>query len=457
MKVATKRAGDAHDVGVAAYTYLYSLVTMEITRLQTTNIEAGREPGKGPMNTFSHFRAFPDADFKVVVRPNFDTLYSTAFLDLSAGPIIVSAGADADGRYYELPMYDMWTDAFAVPGQRTSGTETGHWAVVPPGWSGTLPDGVDRINAPTPTIWIIGRTQTNGPADYPTVHKIQDAFALTPLANWNGRAGDGASSAAAIDPSVDMTTPPLELVNDMSAANYFDLALRLLTVHPPHATDWSLIAQMKRIGLSAGARFADLDPDVQSALSDVPSAALAEMQRAFPLIARVVNGWQMNIDTMGVYGNFYIKRAIVAMIGLGANSAEDAVYPVLMVDADGNPLDGSNDYLLHFEKSELPPVHAFWSVTMYDDSDFFLVANPIDRYSIGDRTPGLERDADGGRSIVMQHDEPAEPHRRANWLPTPAGGFRPILRCMHQTSMCSTATTNSRRSAESADPFNVLR
>ena len=236
-----------------------------------------------------------------------------------------------------------------------------------------------------------------------------------------------------------MTTPPLELVNDMSAASYFDLALRLLTVHPPHATDWSLIAQMKRIGLSAGAKFADLDPDVQSALSDVPSAALAEMQRAFPLIARVVNGWQMNIDTMGVYGNFYIKRAIVAMIGLGANSAEDAVYPVLMVDADGNPLDGSNDYLLHFEKSELPPVHAFWSVTMYD-AQGFQAANTLNRFAIGDRDP-LAFNDDGSLDLYFQHTSPGA-DKEANWLPSPTGPLGVTMRLYAPTSAVLNGTWN---------------
>src|ERR1039457_2273061 len=171
---------EAHDVGVNAYIFLYPLATMDVTRQQLINIEPGARPGCGPMNTFSHVREFPAADFKVVVRPNFDTLYSSAWLDLTGGPVVVSAGADSDGRYYELPMYDMWTDAFAVPGQRTTGTAASSWAVIPPGWQGSLPDGVGRIDAPTPYVWIIGRTQTNGPADHPAVHKIQDTCSLRP-------------------------------------------------------------------------------------------------------------------------------------------------------------------------------------------------------------------------------------------------------------------------------------
>jgi hypothetical protein len=413
---------EAHDVGINAYIYLYPLVTMERTRRQAINIEPGRRPGFGPMNAFSHFREFPDANFKAVVRPNFDTLYSSAWLDLTGGPVVVSAGADPDGRYYELPMYDMWTDVFAVPGQRTTGTEAGNWAVIPPGWQGNLPGDVDRIDAPTPYVWIIGRTQTNGPADYPTVHKIQDAFRVTPLSYWGGEAPP---VTAVTDPGIDMVTPTVDQVNSMSAEEFFDCALGLLKLLPPHLTDWSLIAQMRRLDLVPGARFADLEPAVRSALHDVPAAALQAMQQAFPRLAKVVNGWQMNIDTMGVYGNFYVKRAVVTMVGLGANAAEDAVYPILLADADGRPLAGDNDYVLHFGKTELPPVHAFWSVTMYD-AEGFQAANSLNRFAIGDRDP-LQYNTDGSLDLYLQHKPPAT-SKEANWLPAPQGPLGVTMR-----------------------------
>ena len=405
----------ARDIGISAYIYLYPLVIMDTTRRQATSIEPGKRPGFGPMNTFSHIREFPPADFKAVVRPNFDTLYSSAWLDLTGGPVVVSAGADLDGRYYELPMYDMWTDVFAVPGQRTTGTEAGSWAVIPPGWHGDLPHDVDRIDAPTPYVWVIGRTQANGPADYPAVHKIQDTFQLTPLSRWGGEAPP---VTAVIDPGVDMVTPPLDQVNAMTAADFFDYGLGLMKLHPPHLTDWSLIAQMRRLGLVAGARFADLDPEVRSLLHDVPGGALQAMQQAFPRLATVINGWQVNIDTMGVYGNFYVKRAVVAMVGLGANSAEDAVYPILLADADGKPLAGDNNYVLHFGKDGLPPVHAFWSVTMYD-AQGFQAANTLNRFAIGDRDP-LQYNADGSLDLYIQHTSPGPDHE-ANWLPAPEG------------------------------------
>jgi hypothetical protein len=153
---------DAHAIGVDAYLYFYPLLTMDLTRLQSTNIEPGKEFGKGPMNMFVNVPEYPPATFRTVVRPNFDTLYSIAWLDLTKEPMIVSA-PDTHGRYYLLPMLDMWTDVFASPGWRTTGTQAGNFLVTPPGWNGTVPDGMTRIGAPTPVVWVIGRTKTDGP------------------------------------------------------------------------------------------------------------------------------------------------------------------------------------------------------------------------------------------------------------------------------------------------------
>jgi hypothetical protein len=297
---------EAHAIAVNAYVYLYPLLSMDITRKQFTNVEPGKEFGKGPMNMFVNVPEYPPGDFKGVVRSNFDTLYSSAWLDLIKEPLVVSA-PDTGGRFYLLPMLDMWTDVFAAPGWRTTGTAAANFLVTPPGWSGTVPEGFTRLAAPTPYLWVIGRTKTDGPADYDAVHKIQAGYKVTPLSHW-GKAPEPVT--VTIDPGVDMKTPPKTQVDTMPAAKYFGYAAELLKLHPPHSTDQPIIAQMKRIGIEPGKSFdfGKLEPAVIKALESAPEDAQQLMSWKLATLARVVNGWSMNTDTMGVYGNYYLKR-----------------------------------------------------------------------------------------------------------------------------------------------------
>ena len=310
----------AHAIGVDAYLYFYPLITMDITRKQSVNVEPGKEFGKGPMNTFVSVPAYPSADLKLVVRVNFDTLYSIAWQDLTCRRPRSSPAAPrtrTGGLSSYKPMLDMWTDVFASPGWRTTGTKAGNFLVTPPGWSGTVPEGFTRLAAPTPYIWVIGRTKTDGAADYPAVHKIQAGYKVTPLSRW-GKAPEPVT--VKIDPSVDMKTPPKVQVDTMPAVKYFTYAAELLKLHPPHSTDQPIIAQMKRIGIEPGKSFDfdKLDPAVKKALESAPEEAQRLMAWKVATIARVANGWSMNTDTMGVYGNYYLKRAsMIAQVGLG--------------------------------------------------------------------------------------------------------------------------------------------
>jgi hypothetical protein len=416
-------SAELSEIASDAYIFLYPLVTMELTRLQATNIQAGKMPGRGPMNSLNHVREFPDANFKIVVRPNFDTLYSSAFIDLTSEPVILSA-PDTDDRYYMLPMLDMWTDVFAVPGKRTSGTGPANWGIVPQGWDGQLPEGVRRIDAPTPYVWLIGRTQTNGSSDYSAVHAIQDGYRIVRLSQWGG--GESADEQV-IDLTVDMITPPLDIVGGMTGAGFFSLGAELMKHHPPHVTDWSQVERMGRLGFRLGESFdvTALTTEQSEAVEKAPSKAADTMQAVLPTMAIVANGWQMNTSSIGVYGDFYTKRAVVTMLGLGANPPEDAIYPLLMHDADGDSVDGSNDYVLHFEAGSIPPVNAFWSVTMYDEHGF-QVANEIDRFAIGDRDP-LVYGEDGSLDLYIQHGNPG-PERVSNWLPSPKGALGITMR-----------------------------
>ncbi|MBV9877087.1 MAG: DUF1254 domain-containing protein [Verrucomicrobia bacterium] len=439
---------EAYAAGVQAYLYFYPLITMEISRKQFTNIEPNKEPGKGPMNLFVSFREYPTADLKIVVRPNFDTLYSSAWLDLTKEPVIVSA-PDTGGRYYLLPMLDMWTDVFASPGWRTTGTEANNFIVIPPEWRPDLrdrlieefklPKDTLRIDAPTTYVWIIGRTKTDGPPDYDAVHKIQAGYKITPLSQW-GKTPEAVQ--VKIDPTIDMKTPPKIQVDTMPADKYFAYAAELLKVNPPHITDEPIIALMKRyLGIEAGKNFdfSQVDPAVKKALERVPRAAQDLMRWKVPTLARVVNGWSMNTDTMGVYGNYYLKRAIVAQLGLGANLPEDAIYPQNLFDDSGKPLDGGNKYAIHFEKGTTPPAGAFWSITLYDQEGF-QVANDLGRFAVSSWMP-FNYNSDGSLDLYFQNARPG-PDKEANWLPAPKGPFNLTMRLYAPNSEALTGKWN---------------
>jgi len=407
---------EQNQIAEEAYLFLYPLVLMDITRRVASSVPLGVRPGLGPSNVFSHMTEFPPGDFKEVVRPNFDTLYSIVFLDLLEEPMVVSA-PDTDGRYYMLPMMDMWTDVFAAPGSRTTGTGAGHFAVVPQGWDGAVPDGTTRIEAPTPFVWIIGRTQTNGPSDYEAVHRTQSGFVATPLSRWPEPPLD---VEATVDKSVDMHTPPLDQVNSMSGLDFFTYAAELMLLHAPHVTDQPIIARMARLGIDAGKPL-DVDAvfqEVRDALEAAPGSAQETMQSALPRLNPVVNGWSIGRSNMGVYGTNYLYRAVIAMVGLGANLAEDAVYPLLLRDSSSDEPVGDHNYVLHFDADQLPPVDAFWSVTMYD-GEGFPVLNPLERYALGDRD-SLDYNDDGSLDLFIGHQSP--PAKRVpNWLPAPLG------------------------------------
>jgi hypothetical protein len=438
---------EAHAIGVDAYVYFYPLVTMEVTRRQLTNVEAGKSPLGGPMNLFANVPTFPTADMKAVVRPNFDTLYSSGWLDLTKEPVVVSV-PDTGGRYYLLPMLDMWTDVFASPGWRTTGTQAGNFLVVPPGWRPDLrdrfaeefklPKETQRIDAPTPYVWVIGRTKTDGPPDYDAVHKIQAGYKITLLSEWGKTPKP---PEVKIDPSVDMKTPPKIQVDTMPAGKYFAYAVELLKLQPPHITDEPIIARMKRIGIEPGKSFdlAKLDPAVRKGLESAPEDAQKLMEWKVATLARVANNWSMNTDTMGVYGNYYLKRAIIAQLGLGANLPEDAIYPLNLGDEAGKPLDGANRYTIHFEKDATPPLNAFWSVTLYDP-DGFQVANSLNRFAVSSWMP-FKRDPDGSLTLYFQNENPGK-DKEANWLPAPKGAFNLTMRLYGPKSEALTGKWN---------------
>ena len=406
---------EALEIGRDAYIYAFPLVLMEVTRRVTANVAEPKGP-LAPMNQFANLRAFPDATFTAVVRPNADTLYSSLHFDVANEPLVIDV-PDSAGRYYLLPMLDMWTDVFASPGKRTTGTATQRFAIVGPRWQGTLPPGVDEIRSPTPRGSMIGRTQTNGAKDYDAVHRFQDGLTVTPLSEL----GKGTPPAKGRpDPKLDMSAPGAQ-VAAMDPNAFWACFSDVVTLNAPHPNDYPILERLGRLGVVQGRRLdvPSLVPAARKAMEEGCAAGHERILAATPRTGRVVNHWQIINVAIGTYGTDYLRRAVVAYAGLGANLVEDAIYPTAFLDAEGKPLDSAAPYVIHFAKGQLPPANAFWSVTMYDNRQLFT-ANPINRFAIGDRN-NLQLNADGSLDLYLQRESPGK-DKENNWLPTPANG-----------------------------------
>ena len=419
-----EREEQAYKAGVEAYVYGYPLVLMDVTKRVMTNVPSPIQIA-ALVNQFAHVPSFPDPTIKVVVSPNADTLYSVAWLDVSNEPVVLHV-PDTLGRYYLMPMLDAWTNVFASPGKRTSGTGEGNFAVVGPGWQGKLPDGVKEIKAPTSMVWIIGRTQTNGKSDYEAVHAIQKQYTLTPLSSFGKPYTPPAE--VPIHPKVDMKTPPVRQVEEMDVATFFGSMRSLMANNPPALADLPAFKRFEAIGFVPGKEFdlSKLDEATKTGLERALKAGRERIKSPDSGVSSATeNGWLVRRTGMGTYGTDYQQRAYVALIGLGANLPQDAIYPMTKVDGEGKPLTGANRYVIHFDKGRTPPVNAFWSVTLYDMDQFF-VPNPINRYAIGDRDR-LRFNEDGSLDLLVQHGSPG-PEKESNWLPAPEGLFNLIMR-----------------------------
>jgi hypothetical protein len=412
---------DLDQLAAEAWIFGYPLVLMDVTRSMMT--AHGQPP-----NTFTHLRAFPDHTFTDVVSPNADTLYSTAWLDLRAEPVVLSL-PDLGDRYVTMPLLSAWTDVFAAPGSRTSGSAGGDFAIVGPGFTGELPAGVVRIDAPTAMVWLTGRTGTAGTRDYLAVHRLQDGYRLTPLSEF----GPDAPAPRAVAPlsTSEDHTPPVDQVAAMDGPTFFGRLAALLVDNPAAAADADAVTRLGLLDVRPGQPVSTIDSwaTVAAAQAAGPSGGQARLRQIGtpggpPAGADRVNGWSI-LRGLGDYGTDYDRRAYVALIGLGANLDADAVYPHATVDDQGRALGGGHSYLLHFEPGQRPPVRGFWSLTVYNDKQFFE-DNPIDRYAIGDRDD-LQYTPDGSLDILIQHDEP-DPAWVSNWLPAPTGSFNVFLR-----------------------------
>lgn len=409
-----------------AYIYGYPAVIMDVSKDVMTNT-AKIEPAvpKAPINQLYDMREFPNPAFHDVVSPNADTLYTSGWLDLSKEPYVLSV-PDMGDRYYLFPMLDVWTNVFFSPGTRTTGQGKHDFVITGPKWEGTLPTGLEEYRSPSDLVWIIGRIESAGPSDYGIVHQLQDQFKLTPLSQW----GKDYTPPVDVPLTKDISNAaPVEQVFKMDGITFFKRLAHILKDTPIPPADTEFVKEFSAIGLIPGQEFDDskLTPEQKQVINQsvLKSQKIIVTEFQKEPLAKVANGWLIINNTVGKYGTHYLLRAAIAYGGLGANLPEDAVYPMARTDYKGEPLDGTYKYIIHFEKDQLPPVKGFWSLTMYNNQQFF-VENPINRYAIGNRNQ-LKFNPDGSLDIYIQNESPGA-EKESNWLPAPKGLFNVMMR-----------------------------
>ncbi len=349
---------EAQQIATDAYVYGYSLITTEVTRVQSSNV-AKAEGMHAPLNQFGNVKRYPPADYRGVSAPNADTLYSMAWLDLNEPQVF--SHPDMGKRFYLFEMTDLWMTDFDSPGTRTAGGKAENYLITGPGWTGEVPSGMKHIPVATRYMVILGRTYADGTEqDYDAVNALQAQFKITPLAKW-GKPYTYEAPPVIPDPGFSLTEKPQAAILALGTAGYFDLMAKLLGgAAPPSQEDAPILARMAKIGIVPGKPFemAKLDPGVQAALKDVPTTALRKIEANKNNLGAMVNGWVIT-KGLGIYGTNYMKRAVVAAFGWPANRQKDAVYPFTEVDSEGHKLSGANNYTLTFAKGQTPPVDAF--------------------------------------------------------------------------------------------------
>lgn len=412
------------ELAAEAFIYGFPLV-FNISQVQRSVRQGIGSMAPAPFNTFAHADSLASpADTFVSV--NNDTVYSIGQVNATAGPVTFTVPATGD-RYFVMQFVDPWTNNFAYVGTRATGGRGGTYLLTPPGWAGELPAGSTRIALPATVASIIGRWACAGPEDLPAVAALQQQLVLTPTA-----------------PNPGSPIPaPADAVPE--ALSFFEQLRTLIAAFHPAAADIAYQQRFASLGLlDDQSPYLNPPSELMAALTAGVAAGRAQLEQASKAGLREPSGWMVNLHMFDYnLDNFelgtidepewkipdrtgsYLIRAVSDRVGLWGNHAYEAVYPQVFVDSHGRQLNGAYRYQIRFQQP--PPAQAFWSLTMYDTPDYFLVENPIGRYSIGDRTPGLRIDPDGSITIHIQHQQP-EGDALANWLPAPAGDFRPMLR-----------------------------
>ncbi len=391
-------------IATRAYLYTVPLVIMETTRKWRMV--------KGA-NTFNHARKLLNHRSRTVTTPNYDTLYSDAWLDLSEGPVRITVPATGE-RYFSLAFMDMYTNNFAILGTRTTGGDGGVFTVVGPDQA--VPADADKVvRAPTPRVWALARVLVDSDDDLEAAREVQNGLFVH----------DGA-------PTGDVWADGEPVQRSAPWDQYLDVAQRLLLRETPPATDQRILNEIAPLGLGPGETFdpASFDAEQAAAVEEGVQAAKEYLVAVQGARGPVVRGWTYPNLRMGNFEQEYTLRAVVAVGGLGALPLEEAMYMRAEGDEGDGRYDGNQDYVLHFPAGGLPPLKSFWSLTLYeafDDGQFFFADTPLRRYAVGDRTPGLKTNEDGSLDIWIGKRSPG-PERESNWLPAPDGPFALFFR-----------------------------
>ena len=411
----------AEEAYIFAYPILENFRTMD--RLAGSNTPESR---RRSFNTLRHTSQLLGPEFKNIVAPNNDTLYSSTWLDLKDEPLVLSVPAIPNQRYYVFQMVNMYNHNFGYVGARTTGYSAGDYLITGYDWHGEIPSGIQQVfRCETRFAFLLGRTLVDGPEDLEQVQAVQAGYGLQPLSEYLGQ-------SAAIS-SVERQVMPFDKDKAVSVRfiNYLNYILENALIHPDEA---DMIRQFSAIGIGQANAF---DHRVMStheteAIERGVSNALEKISQKVKEIGKQTNGWRSLVDSHGsrkVMAGRYLINAAGAMVGLYGNDKEEAANFSAFVDEEGHDLDATEqDYIIRFDRDQLPPVNAFWSITMYRPPEILLVENPINRYSIGDRTPTLKYGSDGSLEIYLQHESPGG-DRISNWLPAPPGPFMLALRC----------------------------
>lgn len=380
---------------------------------------------KAPWNSLNNTANVYTPDDKAIQTPNSDTPYSQLGADLRTEPLVLSVPRVEQGRYYSLQFIDLYTHNFDYVGTRATGNEAGAFLLAGPSWNGEVPAGIDKvIRSETELAFVLYRTQLFDPADIGNVQTIQAGYKVETLSHFLGQ------PAPAAAPEIDFATP-LPAEEQRTSPSFFTILNFALQFCPVHPSEVDLRARFSRVGIKPGQVFdaASLPPEFQKAVTEGIANAwkqFADYKRDF-----VDTGKDSSADGFGTRAflkNNYMRRMSAAVLGIYGNSRDEAFYPAYFVGADGKPLVGSKDYVLTMPATGIPPVNAFWSLTVYTLPEGLLFANPLNRYLINSgMLPGLKRDADGGVTLRVQHGSPG-PDEEANWLPVPEGPFYAIMR-----------------------------